>query len=152
MKPLQALEKMTILVAEDDSVIRHLIRAILEKAGYQLLIAANGRHALEISSAHDGPIHLLLSDVMMPEMNGPDLAEQLQDTRPSTRVVFMSAYVDGALNLDRACSFIQKPFQPNELVETICGALAGERANVRLRNGTLSAQNPWCGSPSPALG
>lgn len=80
--------------------------------------------ALEIAKAHDGPIHLLLSDVMMPELDGPNLAEQLRAARPSVRVIFMSGYSAELLLTYSECGFIQKPCLPSAIVRTVGDALA----------------------------
>jgi DNA-binding response OmpR family regulator len=76
------------------------------------------------AKAHDGPIHLLLSDVMMPELDGPNLAEQLRAVRPSVRVIFMSGYSAELLLAYSECGFIQKPCVPSTLVRTVLDALA----------------------------
>ncbi len=150
MKRAQSSEKQTILVAEDDRLIRHLVRAILERAGYELLMAENGRHAMELAAAYDGPIHLLLSDVLMPEMNGPDLADRLQAARPGTPVIFMSAFTNGALSAHEDYAFVPKPFSPGTLVETMRAVLAGDRGCTPLRKPITAAREPWYPSPSPA--
>jgi DNA-binding response OmpR family regulator len=86
-------------------------------------VAANGKMAMEIAKAHDGPIHLLLSDVMMPELDGPKLADQLRAVRPNVRVIFMSGY-SAELLLTYECGFIQKPCLPSALVRTVRDTLA----------------------------
>ncbi len=73
----------SILLAEDEPVVRTFLRHVLTEAGYSLLEAADGRSALEIASAHAGTIHLLISDVVMPGMNGSDLADRLRTDRPA---------------------------------------------------------------------
>jgi DNA-binding response OmpR family regulator len=149
MKPAQSPATQTILIAEDDRLIRHLVRTILEKSGFQLLMAENGRHALELAAAHDGPIHLLLSDVLMPEMNGPDLAGRLRAARPGTPVVFMSAFTNGALREHGDYPFVPKPFSPGALVGTLRAVLAGKGGTKALRQRSAAALDPWP-SPSPA--
>jgi two-component system, cell cycle sensor histidine kinase and response regulator CckA len=145
-----AAQTQTILIAEDDRLIRHLVRTILERSGYQLLIAENGRHALELAAAHEGPIHLLLSDVLMPEMNGPDLAGKLQAARPGTPVVFMSAFTNGALREHGDYPFVPKPFSPGTLLETMRAALAGSGRIKSHRKPIAAAQDPWSPSTRPA--
>ena len=112
-------ETETILLCDDERRIRRLISTILTRNGYQVLEAQNGKHAMVVAEAHTGPIHLLLSDVLMPELDGPDLAEQLRAVRPDVRVVFMSAewVPDGVF------PFVQKPFLPSALMSTIRDAL-----------------------------
>jgi CheY-like chemotaxis protein len=86
-----APEIQTILVCDDEQSLRRFVRTILTRHGYRVLEAKNGKQALVVAEAHDGPIHLLLSDVTMPELDGPGLAEQLRAVRPDVRVVLMSA-------------------------------------------------------------
>jgi DNA-binding NtrC family response regulator len=80
-------ETETILLCDDEGGIRRLLRTILGRHGYHVLEAKNGKHAMVVAEAHAGPIHLLLSDVLMPELDGPGLAEQLQAIRPDVRVM-----------------------------------------------------------------
>ena len=86
----------TILIVEDDTVIRRVVHNILEQAGFGLLVAANGIEALKIESGFEATIGLLLSDIMMPDISGPDLAKKLKELRPQMRVMLMSGYPDGA--------------------------------------------------------
>jgi len=106
--------KETVLVVEDEEGVRELVRDILEASGYKVLEAAHGAGALEIVERHTGPIHLLVSDVVMPEMSGRDLAQQLAVRCPDTKVLFMSGYTDHAVAhrgvLDPEMEFLQKPF------------------------------------------
>ena len=114
----------TILVCDDEQSVRQLVCTFLIRQGYQVLQARNGKHALDVAEAHDGTIHLLLSDVMMPALNGPGLAEQLRAVRPDIRVMFMSAFSNDLLESLDGCPFIEKPFRPSALVTTIRDALA----------------------------
>jgi PAS domain S-box-containing protein len=104
----------TILLVEDEDPVRMLAREFLESKGYQVLEAATGSEALRISAAHAGPIHLLMTDVVMPGMGGRELAEQLILQRPQTRVIYMSGYTDDAIVqhgvLDPGMIFLAKPF------------------------------------------
>jgi CheY-like chemotaxis protein len=118
----------TILLAEDEQIVRELIREILESCGYRVLVAENGREALLKSEGHPGRIPLLITDVVMPGMSGPALAERLLQSRPEVRVLYMSGYTDdfiahdGLLDVD--VLFIQKPFAADDLakkVRTILG-------------------------------
>jgi DNA-binding response OmpR family regulator len=117
-------EQQTILFAEDEPGIRSLVRSTLTGHGYNVLAAENGKMAIEIAKAHVGPIHLLLSDVMMPELDGPNLAEQLRAVRPHVRVIFMSGYSGEVLVSYSECGFIQKPFLPSALVSAVRDTLA----------------------------
>jgi len=109
----------TILLTEDEEEVRALAREILELCGYTVLTAASGDEALAISERHDGPIHLLLTDVVMPGMSGGQVAERLRVARPGIKVVFMSGYPDDAIVqhgvLDKEQAFVQKPFSIEEL-------------------------------------
>ena len=113
----------TILVAEDEDGVRSLTREVLEKYGYTVLEAANGEEALKVAESHEGPVDLLLSDVVMPRMGGPELAQALLAKRPSVKVLYMSGYTDhpmvrrGVVNAGVA--FLQKPFTPTVLVSRI---------------------------------
>lgn len=112
-------ELATILLVEDQAALRLLAEDLLSEAGHQVLAAGNGRAALELAERHTGPIDILVTDVVMPEMNGPDLAEQLTLQRPGLLVLFVSGYTDHAL-LDRgavasAAGFLHKPFPPDAL-------------------------------------
>jgi signal transduction histidine kinase/CheY-like chemotaxis protein len=109
----------TILIAEDEMSVRGLARRILESSGYLVLAAANGEEALRVASSHEGPIHLLLTDVVMPGMSGPELAERLAQHRNESRVLFMSGYTDSAMLhhglLKGGLSYLAKPFSPSAL-------------------------------------
>ncbi|HKC66268.1 MAG TPA: PAS domain S-box protein, partial [Pyrinomonadaceae bacterium] len=109
----------TILLAEDDERVRGLVRAVLEDYGYRVLAAENGGAALAISERHSGPIHLLLTDVVMPEISGSELADRLARSHPEMRVLYMSGYTDESIVhhgvLDADMPFIQKPFEPDAL-------------------------------------
>lgn len=113
----------TILVVEDEDVVRGLTREILEGAGYKVLEASGGAEALRLCEETDEPIHLLLTDVVMPETSGREVAEQLKLLRPNLSVLFMSGYTDAAIVhhgiLDSTVEFIQKPFNPRALVEKV---------------------------------
>ena len=104
----------TILLVEDEDVVRGLTRKILMQAGYNVLDAKSGEEAIRLCRAHAGPIDLLLTDVVMPEISGKEVAERLLELRPAIRVLFMSGYTDEAIVqhgvLDANVEFIQKPF------------------------------------------
>ena len=113
----------TVLVVEDETAIRQLTNLILQKAGYTVLLAESPVAAERIAGSHPGPIHLLLTDVVMPGMRGPELAERLLRLRPDLRVLFMSGYTDDAIAhhgfLDAGREFLQKPFTPFRLTQKI---------------------------------
>lgn len=104
----------TILLVEDEDLVRDLAAELLETTGYEVLTAANGVEALRVSTDYMGEIDLLITDVVMPQMGGRELAERLVELRPQTRVLYMSGYTDDAIVrhgvLDDQMSFIQKPF------------------------------------------
>jgi signal transduction histidine kinase/CheY-like chemotaxis protein len=112
----------TVLVAEDESVIRTLVAAILERDGYKVLEAGDGIDALRIAESHAGEIDLLLTDVMMPRMGGKELAERLLRVRPGTKVLFMSGYAADALGpgaLSENVAFLAKPFRPEAVSRAV---------------------------------
>jgi len=104
----------TILLVEDEEVVRGLTRKILMQAGYNVLDAKGGDEAIRLCSSHAGPIDLLLTDVVMPEISGKEVADRLVELRSSIRVLCMSGYTDEAIVqhgvLDANVKFIQKPF------------------------------------------
>ncbi len=104
----------TVLLVEDEEAVRNLTRRVLEHRGYAVLSAPTGEAALALSRARLGHIHLLLTDVVMPGMSGPELAERLALERPGMRRIYMSGYAATALEqrilLDRDSAFLQKPF------------------------------------------
>ena len=117
----------TVLLVEDEEMVRDMAHEILRMSGYQVLEAKHGEDALNVSERHDGPIHLMLTDVVMPQMSGRELAERLVPMRPEMRVLYMSGYTDDAIVhhgvLDEAMAFIEKPFTPNALARKVRVAL-----------------------------
>jgi CheY-like chemotaxis protein len=111
----------TILVVEDTDDLRKMICQILAQNGYTVLEAANGAEALEISGAHREPIDLVLTDVVMPKMDGGELAERLRGINPGQRLLFMSGYTDGALiqRMAKLYAILAKPFTSFALVRKI---------------------------------
>jgi PAS domain S-box-containing protein len=113
----------TILLLEDDLGVRQLVRQMLLGQGYMVLEAQNWREAVRLCEEHRGPLQLLLSDVVMPEMSGPAVAEHLTPLRPEMRVLFMSGYTNNAIGdqgiLHRSVAFLQKPFTRDELVQKV---------------------------------
>lgn len=113
----------TILVVEDEEMVRALICRILEQHGYKVLAAGDGGEALLICQRHPGTIHLMVTDVVMPKMNGRELAEHLASLHPEIKVLYMSGYAEDVVvnrgALDSAASFLQKPFKPMLLVQKV---------------------------------
>jgi hypothetical protein len=108
----------TILVVEDEDNVRALLTSMLKKQGYQVLQSPGPEEAVRICREYQRTIHLLLTDVVMPGMSGPDLADHLVLSRPEMKVMFMSGYADSAIARHRIrpdTPFIQKPFLPEAL-------------------------------------
>jgi len=119
----------TVLVAEDDPSVRTLVKSVLERNGYRVLVAEDGVAALELAREEKGRIDLLLSDVVMPGMNGRALRDALLDLYPRLRVLFMSGYTGDVLaglgELERDVSLVPKPFTPETLLSGIRKLLGG---------------------------
>jgi CheY-like chemotaxis protein len=126
----------TVLLVEDDDSVRHLIREILEGLGYQVLESAEPGAALTLSDRHPGKIDLLMTDFIMPRMNGKELATRIAAKRPEIRMLYMSGYaqeLSSKLNINLADgTFLSKPFTPKILAERLREALS-KRHPRRLR-------------------
>jgi CheY-like chemotaxis protein len=112
----------TVLLVDDDAAVRKLMHSYLSREGFQLLEAGNPSEAALIAEAYQEPIHVLLTDVVMPEMTGPQLAERLAPFRPDMKVLFVSGYPHDALaqyGLDRSANILSKPFPVSELVRRV---------------------------------
>ena len=113
----------TVLVVEDQPNVRELAREVLESYGYAVLDAGNGATALQMASTYSGPIHLMLTDVVMPGMTGKELAERMKPVRPSTKVLFMSGYTENVIAnqgvIDSSINFISKPLAPDALAAKV---------------------------------
>jgi len=118
----------TILVVEDEQAVRDLTVRILQQLGYTILTAASGAEALEVSQAHAGSIDLLLTDVVMPHMSGRQLADHLRQSRPTTKVLFLSGYTENTVVhhgvLDAGVDFLPKPFSRENLSKKLREVLA----------------------------
>jgi CheY-like chemotaxis protein len=119
----------TILLVEDESSLLRACAAVLGGLGYAVLVADGPGAALRAAAAHDGPIHLLLTDVVMPEMNGRTLADRLLATRPTLKRLYMSGYAGRALGkrgaVEPDAPFLAKPFAAQELARTVRAVLDG---------------------------
>jgi signal transduction histidine kinase len=116
----------TVLLVEDMDQVRAVSRSILERNGYIVLEAADGSEALAVAAGYPGEIHLLLTDVIMPLMTGPELARRLVPLRPSMKTLFMSGYADHSVPdalLEPGAEFMQKPLTPSLLLERVRRAL-----------------------------
>jgi two-component system, cell cycle sensor histidine kinase and response regulator CckA len=113
----------TILLVEDERIVRELATKILKRLNYSILPASNGAEALEIARNYNGIINLLITDVVMPGMNGRQLAEQLQQMRPQTKVLFTSGYTENAIAhhgvIDSNLNFIGKPYSSRDMANKI---------------------------------
>ena len=113
----------TILVVEDESNLRYLVRQFLEKQGYRVLQAEDGAAAMQIVVAHEGVINLLLTDVIMPGMNGRELAQRVAELRPNVKILYMSGYTENVIGrngtLDAGVRLLQKPFTLRDLKNTV---------------------------------
>jgi CheY-like chemotaxis protein len=109
-------EPRVVLVAEDDVLVRNLINTVLIRAGYAVLLASDGEEALALSRHYNGDIHLLLSDVTMPRMDGVELAARLREERPAVPALLVSGKMSSEL-IDGNCffDFLRKPFVPDQL-------------------------------------
>jgi signal transduction histidine kinase/ActR/RegA family two-component response regulator len=128
----------TVLLVEDGEALREVLQRVLEELGYRVLVASDGEEALGVGAQHEGPIHILVTDVVMPNLGGRELALELWKTRPETRVLFMSGYTEDAIlhqSLRRTTvGFIGKPFRPDflaakvrEMLDAARGAMRAER-------------------------
>ena len=118
-----------VLLVEDEDIVRVLARKILETSGYVVLDARNGREGLALCQAHPGPIDLLMTDVMMPELGGRELAEGALELRPGMKVMFMSGHTEDVIlkeGVQRGAAFLQKPFTPSALAQKVREVLDSE--------------------------
>ena len=110
----------TVLLCEDEDLVRRLLERVLVRHGYRVLVASSGSAALDVAKKHDGAIDLVITDVVMPHMSGPVLAEKMRAALPGIRVLFVSGYgaeeLDGYEPLPGRTEFLEKPFQPEELM------------------------------------
>ena len=141
--PAPAVEQArpaTVLVVDDEEIIRSLMKRTLEEAGYEVLLARNGREALDSLARHRGAVDLVLSDLVMPIMGGRELANRLAAEYAGLPVVWMSGHPKDMAPVSSAARggglFLQKPLAPDVLVETVAQAL--ERRGVR-RPGAASS-------------
>jgi len=113
----------TILVMEDESRVRDLCARVLRGFGYHVLTAATGREALCAAASHAGPIHLVISDVMLPDTRGPEMSVELRRARPDLRFLYVSGYTESTMVhggvLDPGVSFLEKPYTPTQLAKAV---------------------------------
>jgi CheY-like chemotaxis protein len=122
----------TILLVEDEPAVRGLVHETLQLQGYTVLEARHGIEALLTSARFSGPIHLLLTDVVMPQMSGPEVAEKILTIRPEIKVLYMSGYPDHPVfeqgGVSRQVGFLQKPFSPPALAQKVREVLDSVKA------------------------
>ena len=120
----------TILLAEDEEAVRRLTVRMLTDLGYTVIEASNGIEAVRLCEQHERPIHLLLTDVIMPGMTGKDLADRVRALKPELKVLYMSGYTDDTISrsgvLDRSTAFLQKPFSQEGLASKVRDVLDGK--------------------------
>jgi CheY-like chemotaxis protein len=113
----------TILVVEDEEEVRKLAVRILQRQGYTVLEGSHGNEAIDVCKQHKGPVHLLLTDVVMPQMSGRQLAEQLKQVCQDFKVLYMSGYTDSAIThhgvLEEGINYLQKPFTVDGLARKV---------------------------------
>ena len=155
----------TILLVEDESNLRYLARQFLEKQGYRVLEAADGAAAMQIAVARETVIHLLLTDVIMPGMNGRELAQRISVIRPNVKVLYMSGYTENVIGrngmLDEGVRLLQKPFTLRDLKSKVrevlnsspisFGGCHASQNHSRGRGAALAAVACATFSTSPAL-
>ncbi|MBE7473522.1 MAG: hybrid sensor histidine kinase/response regulator [Anaerolineae bacterium] len=113
----------TVLLVEDEGAVRHFVGRVLRRLGYTVLEATNGEEALQVAAEYEGMIHLLLTDMVMPQMGGKVLADRLQPRQPGLKVLFVSGYTDSGIVhqgvLEAGIAFLQKPFSPEQLARKV---------------------------------
>jgi two-component system cell cycle sensor histidine kinase/response regulator CckA len=121
--PAGARIRRTILLVEDDPVVRHVVRLLLELEGNSVLEAKDGEDALAVVKGYDGPLDLLLTDVMMPGLSGAEVCDRVREGRPGLPTLFISGFYPEAVfpdqRLPEGSAFLAKPFMPEELVDAV---------------------------------
>ena len=124
----------TILLVEDDPVVRHVVRLLLELEGDLVVEAKDGEEALSILGSHEGPLDLLLTDVMMPGLSGAEVCDRVRAGRPGLPTLFISGFYPEAVfpdqRLPEDSAFLAKPFMPEELVDAGAGRVFGGEAGA----------------------
>jgi DNA-binding NtrC family response regulator len=112
----------TILVTEDEDAIRNLIEAVLSNQGYRVITAANGAEALDLARENTGAIDLVITDVVMPRLSGPEMVQRMKADRPDAKVIFMSGYAQqGSLSAieEEEAEVLEKPFSPQTILTLV---------------------------------
>ncbi len=125
----------TVLIVEDDDSLRKLAQKTLQRHGYRILVSENGEDALRVSGEHEGPIQLMITDVVMPRMSGKETAERLQPHYPQMKVIYMSGYTDDSIVqhgvLAPGLNFLEKPFTPEGLVLKVREVIDSDAQTIR---------------------
>ena len=131
-QPTRTGQPATILVVEDEAGIRALVRKILHRQGYEVLEAASGDEALALSHEYPSNIDMLITDVVMPKMDGPGLVREVRETHPEMKVIFISGYTEDSfrqhLDSDSNIHFLPKPFSLKQLATKVKEVISGEAA------------------------
>ena len=127
MKAPDAEQKKTILLVDDEQSVRAIVLKILRRAKYNVLEAENGEIALQVAAAHPGKIDLVITDMYMPGLRGPEVVERLAPARPGLRALFMSGYADqdARTGVPLGANFLNKPFSGQELAAAVEAVLKG---------------------------
>jgi DNA-binding response OmpR family regulator len=144
----------TILLVEDEANLRYLARQYLEKQGYKVIEAADGAVAMQIAVAHEKVIHLLLTDVIMPGMNGRELAQRICEIRPNVKVLYMSGYTENVIGhngmLDAGVRLLQKPFNLRDLKSKVREVLDTTPTPPEVAMSMQSAEPTYAARPKEA--
>jgi two-component system cell cycle sensor histidine kinase/response regulator CckA len=128
-QPKDLTGRGTVLLVEDEDAVRSFAARALGQRGYHVLQATTGAEALEVFTSHDGEVDLVVSDVVMPEMDGPTLMKHLRSARPDVKIIFISGYAEDAfrknLSENEDFMFLQKPFDLKQLAAAVKAALQG---------------------------
>ena len=129
--PSQAARgKGTILLVEDNDAVRMVGHRALTRSGYTVLDAADGEEGLEVAAGYPGHIDLVVTDVVMPRMGGREMARRLAETRPETRIIFTSGFIENSMLrtdiFEPGAHFLPKPYGPTELIRQAMEVLAGD--------------------------
>lgn len=123
----------TILLAEDEPMVRKLVKSLLITDGFEVMDAVDGAEALELSRSFEGVIDLLVTDIRMPRMDGPELVRQIRKERPTIGVLVMSAYSSGEFErMSRITNFIRKPFLAKTLTQKVQAVLEDPGADLEI--------------------
>ena len=118
--------RAVILLVDDEPVVRNVVQIALMRSGYQVLVACDGAEALELAAAYEGQIDLVVSDVKMPNVTGPELIAKLEKERPGVRVILMTGKSSGQIPPRLRPEVLRKPFAPAELMRRVERALDGD--------------------------